>query len=74
VRDYFRTPTPGELTADGWFRTGDVATIDPDAMEFVGQLPHTATGKILKTQLRKDFEGYSVAQGPTHLFTSGLSV
>ena len=29
VRDYFRAPTPGELTADGWFRTGDVATIDP---------------------------------------------
>ena len=145
VRDYFRTPTPGELTADGWFRTGDVATIDPtgfmqitdrskdviksggewissidlenlavahpavaeaavigvpsarwserpllgvvrrpgrdvsaeemlaffrgkvakfcepDAVEFVEQLPHTATGKILKTQLRKDFAGYSVA-------------
>jgi acyl-CoA synthetase (AMP-forming)/AMP-acid ligase II len=145
VRDYFRTATPGELTADGWFRTGDVATIDPDgfmhitdrskdviksggewissielenlavahpavaeaavigvpsakwserpllivvrrpgmevsaeemlnffrgrvakfwepdAVEFVSQLPHTATGKILKTQLRKDFAGYSVA-------------
>ncbi|MBJ6111462.1 long-chain-fatty-acid--CoA ligase [Hymenobacter sp. BT523] len=145
VRDYFRSLTPGELTADGWFRTGDVATIDPegfmhitdrskdviksggewissidlenlavahpavaeaavigvpsakwserpllvvvrrpgmdvsaqelldffkgkvarfcepDAVEFVDQLPHTATGKILKTQLRKDFAGYSVA-------------
>ena len=145
VRDYFRSPAPGELTADGWFRTGDVATIDPDgymqitdrskdviksggewissidlenlavahpavaeaavigvpsarwserpllvvvrrpgqdvsaeellaffkgkvakfcepdAVEFVEQLPHTATGKLLKTQLRKDFAGYSVA-------------
>ncbi|WP_201983185.1 3-(methylthio)propionyl-CoA ligase [Hymenobacter rubidus] len=145
VRDYFRSPNPGELTADGWFRTGDVATIDPagfmqitdrskdviksggewissidlenlavahpavaeaavigvpsarwserpllvvvrrpgldvskeemlaffrgkvakfsepDAVEFVDALPHTATGKILKTQLRKDFAGYSVA-------------
>ncbi|GAC1604048.1 MAG: 3-(methylthio)propionyl-CoA ligase [Hymenobacter sp.] len=145
VRDYFRSTTPGELTADGWFRTGDVATIDPDgfmqitdrskdviksggewissidlenlaiahpavaeaavigvpsakwaerpllvvvrrpgmdvsaadllaffkgkvarfcepdAVEFVEQLPHTATGKLLKTQLRKDFAGYSVA-------------
>ncbi len=145
VRDYFRAATPGELTADGWFRTGDVATIDPDgymqitdrskdviksggewissidlenlavahpavaeaavigvpsekwserpllivvrrpgmevsaaellaffkgkvakfcepdAVEFVEQLPHTATGKLLKTQLRKDFAGYSVA-------------
>jgi fatty-acyl-CoA synthase len=145
VRDYFRSGTPGELTADGWFKTGDVATIDPagfmqitdrskdviksggewissidlenlavahpavaeaavigvpsakwserpllvvvrrpgmdvsaqelldffrgkvakfcepDAVEFVDQLPHTATGKLLKTQIRKDFAGYSVA-------------
>ena len=145
VGDYFHSGTPGELTADGWFRTGDVATIDtdgfmqitdrskdviksggewissidlenlaiahpavaeaavigvpsarwaerpllivvrrpgldvsadellaffrgkvakfcePDAVEFVEQLPHTATGKLLKTQLRKDFAGYSVA-------------
>ena len=145
VSDYFRSGTPGELTADGWFRTGDVATIDPDgymqitdrskdviksggewissidlenlavahpavaeaavigvhsarwaerpllivvrrpgmdvtapelldffkgkvarfcepdAVEFVDQLPHTATGKLLKTQLRKDFAGYEVA-------------
>ncbi|GAB3328753.1 3-(methylthio)propionyl-CoA ligase [Hymenobacter humi] len=145
VRDYFRSGQPGELTADGWFRTGDVATIDPDgfmqitdrskdviksggewissidlenlavahpavaeaavigvpsakwserpllvvvrrpgmdvspqelldffrgkvakfcepdAVEFVEQLPHTATGKLLKTQIRKDFAGYSVA-------------
>ena len=145
VRDYYGSGTPGELTADGWFRTGDVATIDPDgfmqitdrskdviksggewissidlenlavghpavaeaavigvpsakwserpllvvvrrpgldvsaqelldffrgkvakfcepdAVEFVEQLPHTATGKLLKTQIRKDFAGYSVA-------------
>ncbi|ALW85609.1 long-chain fatty acid--CoA ligase [Hymenobacter sedentarius] len=145
VGDYFRSGKLGELTADGWFRTGDVATIDPDgfmqitdrskdviksggewissidlenlaiahpavaeaavigvpsvkwserpllvvvrrpgmdvsaqdlltffkgkvakfcepdAVEFVEQLPHTATGKLLKTQLRKDFAGYSVA-------------
>ncbi|MBF9220214.1 3-(methylthio)propionyl-CoA ligase [Hymenobacter ruricola] len=144
VRDYFRSPAPGELTADGWFRTGDVATIspdgfmhitdrskdviksggewissidlenlavahpavaeaavigvpsarwserpllvvvrrpgldvsaeemlaffrgkvakfwEPDAVEFVDALPHTATGKLLKTQLRKDFAGYAL--------------
>ena len=144
VREYFGSGTPGELTADGWFRTGDVATIDPDgfmqitdrskdviksggewissidlenlavahpavaeaavigvasakwserpllvvvrrpgmevsaeellgffrgkvakfcepdAVEFVDQLPHTATGKLLKTQLRKEFAGYEV--------------
>ncbi|OGX81601.1 3-(methylthio)propionyl-CoA ligase [Hymenobacter coccineus] len=144
VGDYYGDPNPGHLTADGWFRTGDVATIDaagfmqitdrskdviksggewissielenlavghpavaeaavigvasrkwaerpllivvrrpshevsaeellaffegkvarfwePDAVEFVDQLPHTATGKLLKTQLRKDFAGYEV--------------
>jgi len=144
VGDYYGDPDPGRLTADGWFRTGDVATIDaagfmqitdrskdviksggewissielenlavahpavaeaavigvasvkwaerpllvvvrrpghevsaeelltffkgkvarfwePDAVEFVDQLPHTATGKLLKTQLRKDFSGYEV--------------
>lgn len=143
VGDYFGTTHPGELTANGWFRTGDVATIDtdgfmqitdrskdviksggewissidlenlavahpavaeaavigvphpkwserpllivvrkpnvdvspeellnffegkvahwwkPDAVEFVEQLPHTATGKLLKTKLRQDFAGYS---------------
>ena len=30
VGDYFRSGTPGELTKSGWFKTGDVATIDPD--------------------------------------------
>jgi acyl-CoA synthetase (AMP-forming)/AMP-acid ligase II len=142
--DYFGTAEPGQLTASGWFRTGDVATIDadgfmnitdrskdviksggewissidlenlaiahpavaeaavigvphpkwserpllvvvrkpghevsgeellafldgkiapwwrPDAVEFVAQLPHTATGKLLKTQLRKDFADYEL--------------
>ena len=142
--DYFGSTQPGALTAGGWFKTGDVATIDPDgfmsitdrskdviksggewissidlenlaiahpavaeaavigvphpkwserpllvvvrkpghevsaqellaffdgkiatwwrpdAVEFVAQLPHTATGKLLKTQLRKDFAGYEL--------------
>ncbi|MGI4875806.1 MAG: 3-(methylthio)propionyl-CoA ligase [Janthinobacterium lividum] len=144
VSDYFGTPQPGQLTASGWFRTGDVATIDPDgfmnitdrskdviksggewissidlenlaiahpavaeaavigvphpkwserpllivvrkpgqqvsaeellaffdgkiatwwrpdAVEFVDVLPHTATGKLLKTQLRQNFAGYKL--------------
>ena len=32
----------------------------PDAVEFVEQLPHTATGKLLKTQLRQAFAGYEL--------------
>ena len=30
----------------------------PDDVAFVDQLPHTATGKILKTKLREDFKDY----------------
>ena len=30
----------------------------PDDVVFVDELPHTATGKLLKTELRKRFEGY----------------
>ncbi|WP_205711187.1 3-(methylthio)propionyl-CoA ligase [Hymenobacter sp. HDW8] len=143
VGDYFRAGEPGQLTQSGWFKTGDVATIDPDgfmqitdrskdviksggewissidlenhaiahpavaeaavigvphpkwserpllvivlkpgaevskeellqffegkiarwwtpdAVEFVSELPHTATGKLLKTKLRQDFAGYT---------------
>ncbi|HMN31449.1 MAG TPA: AMP-binding protein, partial [Caldilineaceae bacterium] len=31
IKQYFRVEqTPEQFTADGWFRTGDVATISPD--------------------------------------------
>jgi len=30
----------------------------PDDVVFVDELPHTATGKLLKTKLREDFKGY----------------
>ena len=30
----------------------------PDDVQFVETIPHTATGKILKTRLREDFKGY----------------
>ncbi len=32
----------------------------PDAIEFVDKIPHTATGKILKTELRKTFADYKL--------------
>ena len=31
----------------------------PEAVEFVDELPHTATGKIQKMTLRKQFGGYA---------------
>ena len=30
----------------------------PDAVEFVSELPHTATGKLLKTEIRKRYKEY----------------
>ena len=30
----------------------------PDDVVFVDELPHTATGKLLKTRLREDFKDY----------------
>jgi fatty-acyl-CoA synthase len=35
----------------------------PDAIEFVEEIPHTATGKILKTALREQFKDYQLGQG-----------
>ena len=33
----------------------------PDAIEFVEELPHTATGKLSKLTLRKQFSDYRFA-------------
>ena len=32
----------------------------PDDVVFVDELPHTATGKLLKTKLREDFKNYKL--------------
>jgi fatty-acyl-CoA synthase len=32
----------------------------PDDVQFVETIPHTATGKILKTKLRDDFRSYKL--------------
>ncbi|MDB5490115.1 MAG: long-chain fatty acid--CoA ligase, partial [Reyranella sp.] len=32
----------------------------PDDVQFVDAIPHTATGKILKTRLREDFKDYKL--------------
>jgi fatty-acyl-CoA synthase len=32
----------------------------PDDVQFVDAIPHTATGKILKTRLREDFKAYKL--------------
>ena len=32
----------------------------PDDVVFVEELPHTATGKLLKTKLRDDFDDYKL--------------
>ena len=53
-----KAPAPDDILA---LFDGKVAKMCiPDAVEFVDELPHTATGKILKTKLREDFKGYSL--------------
>ena len=43
------------------FYEGKVATWwIPDDVVFVEQLPHTATGKLLKTKLREEFSNYKL--------------
>ena len=34
----------------------------PDAVEFVEEIPHTATGKILKTKIREQFADYQLPE------------
>ncbi|WP_372973033.1 3-(methylthio)propionyl-CoA ligase [Marinobacter sp.] len=43
----------GERVAKWWL---------PDDIAFVDELPHTATGKLLKTKLREQFKGYVAAE------------
>ncbi len=53
-----KSPEKSELL--DWF-DGKVATWwKPDAVEFVDELPHTATGKVKKTELRKQFADYTL--------------
>jgi fatty-acyl-CoA synthase len=56
VRKPGREPTKTDLLA---FMNGKVAKWwMPDDVAFVGEIPHTATGKIQKTTLRQQFRDY----------------
>jgi fatty-acyl-CoA synthase len=56
-------PRPGTVlsreTILAWFRGKVVDWWIPDDVVFVGELPHTATGKLKKTALREQFRDYS---------------
>lgn len=56
-----RGPEGQDLTAEemlAWFDGKIAKWWTPDAVEFVDELPHTATGKVQKVALREQFEGY----------------
>ncbi len=58
VRNEGADVTPDEMIA---FYDGKVAKWwTPDDVVFVDELPHTATGKLLKTQLREDFKDHKL--------------
>jgi len=53
-----RTPSGSDILS---FMEGKVASWwMPDDVTFVDEIPHTATGKIKKTALREQFEGYKL--------------
>lgn len=43
-----------------WFDTKIAKWWTPDDVAFVDELPHTATGKLSKLQLRDQFKGYTL--------------
>ena len=49
--------TPEEML--GWFDGKIAKWWTPDAVQFVEELPHTATGKVQKVKLREVFKEYS---------------
>jgi fatty-acyl-CoA synthase len=51
-------PPVSETDIVNWLATRVAKWWVPDNVEFVDSLPHTATGKLLKTQLRKQFDKY----------------
>jgi len=53
-------PSPGEIIEFLKPKLDKIAW--PDAVEFVDEIPLGATGKVLKTQLRKMFKGYELPQ------------
>ncbi|MEM1404596.1 MAG: long-chain-fatty-acid--CoA ligase [Pseudomonadota bacterium] len=56
-----KSPDGGDLTAEemlAWFDGKIAKWWTPDAVEFVDELPHGATGKIHKVGLREQFKDY----------------
>ena len=43
-----------------WYKDKVVKWWIPDDVVFVDELPHTATGKLNKLKLRKEFENYEL--------------
>ncbi|MEP1471544.1 MAG: long-chain-fatty-acid--CoA ligase [Halieaceae bacterium] len=57
-----RSPDGGDLSAEEmlqWFDGRIAKWWTPEAVEFVEELPHTATGKIQKVKLREIFKDYA---------------
>ena len=42
-----------------WFEGKIAKWWTPDAVEFIDELPHTATGKVQKVKLRQMFKDYA---------------
>src|SRR6185312_6305778 len=66
-----QTATNEEMLA---FLEGKIASWwMPDDVVFVPEIPHTATGKILKTALRERFKDYVLPTAPAAVAPAGAS-
>jgi fatty-acyl-CoA synthase len=43
INSYFKTNNQEKFTTDGWFKTGDVSTIDPDGYMEIKTAPKTSS-------------------------------
>jgi len=58
LRDLFESIDPARWATVGQDPVAMLSAVEPDEILFVDSLPHTATGKLLKTALREQYKDF----------------